>query len=518
MRFEGIIGIGLVLALAIGGVTVRLTKRTEVTELSRDIELVEEAVSQIQLELDRLHFRYVDRLEELAEELHRYARSTFPAERLAARLVGVKTISLINLRGESPNGHYEIRSPDSGSAPFDRERFPVLRSPSAPDDDSGEPTLVVTSERFEIQGNESGWVRNPDNVLYFWKRARDGAISVIGIDTVEVQASISDWLLEADSMGFKDLADGHTRLVDPRRKVVWDSGEGLSEGAAPRFFSATSRMGTWQIEASGRTKVTQTWNLPFLIAGVGLALAVFLASVLTALSLRRATRLAEQRVTFVNRVSHELRTPITNILLNTDIARDVLADDPADAKVHLTRVRDETSRLSRLVDNVLTFSRKEERGYRLRIAKIDPKNVIEEVAANFDSLFERAGIELSIDSDSEAFVAADPDALAQILTNLFSNAEKYAAAGGRLDIQTRIAEEHWTLLASDNGPGVKPGAREKIFEPFRRSGDSISEGVTGTGLGLTIARDLAREMSGDLKLVDSKQGATFELTLPLSTS
>jgi signal transduction histidine kinase len=65
---------------------------------------------------------------------------------------------------------------------------------------------------------------------------------------------------------------------------------------------------------------------------------------------------------------------------------------------------------------------------------------------------------------------------------------------------------------------VKLGARERIFESFRRSGDFISEGVTGTGLGLTIARDLAREMSGDLRLIDSKQSTTFELILPLTQS
>lgn len=518
MRFEGIIGGGLLLALAIGGVTMQLTQQTEVEELPRDFVLVDSAATQIQTELDRLHFRYVDRLEDLAVELHRYARSAFLAERLASKLVGVKTISLVNLEGESPSGHYEIRQPGAEGARFDRDRFPVLKPPSALESEGLSPALVVNSDRFEIQDADSGWVRSPDNVLYFWKRIRGEVISVIGIETIEVQASINDWFMESASMDFKSLSDGSTRLVDPRRKVVWKSGESLSEGGIPRFFSATSRMGTWQIEASGRTRIKQTWNLPFLITGVGLALAVFLASVLMASSLRRATRLAEQRVTFVNRVSHELRTPITNILLNTDIARDVLDDDPNDAKGHLTRVRDETSRLSRLVDNVLTFSRKEERGHSLRISKVDPDTVIQEVAANFDSLFELAGIDLSIETESGTLVEADLDALAQILTNLFSNAEKYAAEGEHFELKTRIKDGIWSLLASDRGPGVKPGSRKKIFEPFRRSGDSINEGVSGTGLGLTIARDLAREMNGDLRLVDSKEGATFQLTLPLAKS
>ena len=430
----------------------------------------------------------------------------------------MKTISLLNLEGESPSGHYEIREPGAEGERFDRERFPVLKSPSDIAGDGLGAAFVVNLDRFEFQEADLGWVRNPDNVLYFWKRIRGEVFSVIGIDTIEVQNSINEWFMESESMDFKALFDGYTRLVDPRRNEVWKSGESLSEGGAPRYFSATSRMGTWQIEASSRTKIKETWNLPFLIAGVGLALAVFVATTLMALSLRRATRLAEQRVTFVNRVSHELRTPITNILLNTDIAKEVLAEDPADANEHLKRVRDETSRLSRLVDNVLTFSRKEERGHKLCIFKIDPDSVIQDVAANFDSLFVQAGIALSVDSISGALVEADPDALSQIFTNLFSKAEKYAAEGGRLNIQTRTDGGHWSLLALDDGPGVQAGARERVFEPFRRSGDSISEGVTGTGLGLTIARDLAREMSGDLRLVDSKQGATFELTLPLAKS
>jgi signal transduction histidine kinase len=85
------------------------------------------------------------------------------------------------------------------------------------------------------------------------------------------------------------------------------------------------------------------------------------------------------------------------------------------------------------VDNVLTFSQKEERGHRLRISAVNPDSVIKEVAANFDSLCERAGIEIRIETVSGKCVEADPDALSQILTNLFSNAEKYAAEGGCLD-------------------------------------------------------------------------------------
>jgi signal transduction histidine kinase len=110
-------------------------------------------------------------------------------------------------------------------------------------------------------------------------------------------------------------------------------------------------------------------------------------------------------------------------------------------------------------------------------------------------------------------VHLDPDVLGQILANLLGNVEKYAAAGGRVDLASTQAGDRTTLRVSDRGPGVPSGDRERIFEPFIRLGDGPSEGASGTGIGLTISRELARLHGGDLSLEPSAAGAVFRLEL-----
>ena len=100
----------------------------------------------------------------------------------------------------------------------------------------------------------------------------------------------------------------------------------------------------------------------------------------------------------------------------------------------------------------------------------------------------------------------------QILVNLFNNVEKYAVQGKRLDIASRQDGERTTILVSDAGPGIPPAEQDRIFQPFYRISNRL-EGPAGAGIGLSIARGLARLHQGDLRLVDSATGATFEVEL-----
>jgi len=109
-------------------------------------------------------------------------------------------------------------------------------------------------------------------------------------------------------------------------------------------------------------------------------------------------------------------------------------------------------------------------------------------------------------------VLIDGDALAQILGNLFGNVEKYAP-GAPLYVRTAQEAGRVRIAVEDCGPGIPPEARERIFEPFVRLGGAGHEAVPGTGIGLGIARDLARLHGGELRCLDGTRGARFELTL-----
>ncbi|RYD28925.1 MAG: ATP-binding protein, partial [Verrucomicrobiaceae bacterium] len=108
----------------------------------------------------------------------------------------------------------------------------------------------------------------------------------------------------------------------------------------------------------------------------------------------------------------------------------------------------------------------------------------------------------------------DGDAFSQILSNLLSNVEKYAGPGASCHITGQAAGGTLTLTVADDGPGVPPAAREKIFRPFGRAREGTREGVSGTGLGLSISRDLAARMGGTLELLPSAKGAAFRLVIP----
>jgi signal transduction histidine kinase len=123
------------------------------------------------------------------------------------------------------------------------------------------------------------------------------------------------------------------------------------------------------------------------------------------------------------------------------------------------------------------------------------------------------GVEVRFDAGAPGPVLLDADSLGQILDNLLGNVEKYAPGSGVVEVSTRRQGDASTIVVADRGPGIPDRSREEVFKPFRRLSSKLTDGVSGTGLGLTIARDLARLHGGDVRLGPSARGARFEVTL-----
>jgi signal transduction histidine kinase len=194
-----------------------------------------------------------------------------------------------------------------------------------------------------------------------------------------------------------------------------------------------------------------------------------------------------------------------------------LGDDDQDPGVrrYLDVITGESQRLSRLIDNVLSFSRLQRRQLQLRFESADVDEQINRILQTFAPLLRQRGITVEFSAGIGATLRYDAGTLEQILNNLLSNCEKYAADSGALQVQSWREDSLICIRVQDQGPGIDPGEQQRIFEPFYRSSNKLTDGVAGTGIGLGLARDLARAHGGDLSLESCGQGACFLIRLEL---
>jgi signal transduction histidine kinase len=218
-------------------------------------------------------------------------------------------------------------------------------------------------------------------------------------------------------------------------------------------------------------------------------------------------------VGFVNQVSHELRTPLTNIRLYAELLHEGLSEDDGPARQQSAIIVEETHRLSRLIDTILAYARQQRRTLVVRTAADQVDRIVERVLRIFRPAFESKGFTVEQDLQADAVVMVDPDALEIILSNLLGNIEKYAADGCFVRIATHQDADTTRLEVQDHGAGIPASERERIFLPFVRLSARPNDGAAGTGIGLTIARDLARLHGGDISVADTSPGACFVVRL-----
>lgn len=284
-------------------------------------------------------------------------------------------------------------------------------------------------------------------------------------------------------------------------------------------------LGAWRLQClvpAGQPAAGTRGSL-YLSLTSGLLAAAVATAGLTAVLFRdyaRDMREAAQQLSFVNQVSHELKTPLTNIrmyaeLLSTDL--DHISPSEADRpRQRLEVILSEGQRLSRLISNVLTFARQTRRTLQPHPQPQIPDELIERIVNRFRPALSELQIDVRIDADANRPVQLDPDFLEQILGNLISNVEKYASSGRLLRITSRLTGEMLLVQVQDAGPGVERGRRDEIFRPFSRLSRDVSY-AAGTGIGLSIARELARLHGGDVVLLDGTRGCCFEVRLRCAT-
>jgi signal transduction histidine kinase len=251
----------------------------------------------------------------------------------------------------------------------------------------------------------------------------------------------------------------------------------------------------------------------------GLLIVVIGAGIITTYRLmRRETEMSRLKADFVANVSHDLKTPLSVIRMFGETLEMGRVTEEAQRRQYYHVITRESERLSRLIENVLDFSRIESgrRRYDLAPAPVEP--LIRETLDAFSYPLTQHGFTVTVTVAPDLpEVRMDGDAIGQALANLVDNAIKYAGDRKAITIEAGLADGRLTLSVADEGIGIPEPEQARIFEKFYRVGRSETQGRRGSGVGLALVRHVARAHGGQVTVSSTPgQGSRFTLWLPLT--
>ena len=242
-----------------------------------------------------------------------------------------------------------------------------------------------------------------------------------------------------------------------------------------------------------------------------------LASAFNALLGRMDAAFAQQRQ-FMADASHELRTPIATLRTAASVTLQQPHRDEAEYRETLGIIEEQSRRLSRIVDDMFTLARADAGRYPLRTIDLYLDSLVQEVVATARVLATGRLVEVGARVLPEAPFVGDEDLLRRMLMNLVENAVRYTPEGGTVQVSLDRRKDSYVIVVADTGAGIPAPAQSHVFERFYQGDPSRSrtDASRGAGLGLAIARWIARAHHGDLRLVSSSPaGSTFEAELPV---
>ena len=234
----------------------------------------------------------------------------------------------------------------------------------------------------------------------------------------------------------------------------------------------------------------------------------------------RAALADRAKTDFLATMSHELRTPLNAIAGYAELLelgmRGPITEQQREA---ITRIRRSEQHLLGIVNDILMFAKTETGRVPLTLENTTITSALASVRFLIEPMLSASEIKFSqYECSDELSVLADRDRLNQILVNLLSNAVKFSPRGGEVRVRCEVKEHLVAINVEDDGHGIAADKLEEIFEPFVQLSSGLTRTAEGSGLGLSISRELARLMGGDVTVVSELgKGSTFTLTLPIST-
>ncbi len=236
-------------------------------------------------------------------------------------------------------------------------------------------------------------------------------------------------------------------------------------------------------------------------------------------SVRVVVELSERRAGFVSSVTHELKTPLTNIKMYSEMLEQGVAMDRQREQEYFQVMNSESSRLARLIDNVLEFAKLERKQRPLNIMAGTFEEVLAETASIMQKKLNQEGFDLVIENNSGKPFSYDREVMVQILINLLDNSIKFGREAADKHILLRVAPDwrYMNISVSDTGPGIDPAALKKVFDDFYREDNSLTRKTKGTGIGLALVKKFVLAMGGKVTAANNRvAGCTITVSLPLN--
>jgi len=249
----------------------------------------------------------------------------------------------------------------------------------------------------------------------------------------------------------------------------------------------------------------------FVLAGLVILIARYLG---------RQVKLTRLKNDLIATVSHELKTPLSSIRVLVDTLLDNDCRDETQTREYLALIAKENLRLSRLIDNFLTFSRMERNKRTFESCEVAPDEVVSEAVEAVRDRFEIAGFKLDVHvTQGLPPIVGDSDALVTVIINLLDNAMKYSKNDKRVEVRVREADGEVYFDVEDHGVGLSRRETRRIFDRFYQADQSLSRETGGCGLGLSIVSFIVDAHGGSIR-VDSQpgKGSTFTVRLPAAAA
>lgn len=356
-----------------------------------------------------------------------------------------------------------------------------------------------------------------------------GALAGVVLDAGYLKEKLFPAMLNSVLVGEESGRDGSppVMMIHVRKESTplatsdgWDGGEPEVEkafdpgGAFPGLVMAIKFKGT-TIEALSR----QFLRTSFLIIA-GLSLFLGFGVWLTYRNVNREMALARLKSDFVANVSHELRTPLALIRLYAETLEMGRLTNPEKPKEYYRIIREESERLSALINNILDFSRIEAGKKEYDFHETNLADLVRSTLEAYRYQIEQNGFEFEERiADDVPPVRVDREAIARSLLNLVNNAVKYSSDNKFLGVNLYRANGAVKIEVIDHGIGIPAGEQGKIFEKFYRAGDPLVHNTKGSGLGLSLVRHIVQAHGGEVFVESAPgKGSKFTIALPIASS